>query len=350
MVNTQVELGFVMENHITKEQFLIEFFGSFGRDLGNPERWFTDNPNDIFSFVEECSENKTPAFISVQPVKDKAQPLGIEKVFFDFDYCKKSDSLTESETQKRRLDLRDEVKYFLRQLGARNIKPLIIRTMRGYHVHVFFDSVYEVNQELEFWKQVYRQLQLALLQNHDYRFIDYAVVGDINRMCRIPFSIHEKSGEECPVVDNHLELDKVRSVEYFKLYGLKQNNILSAMDKARKFRKALKEKRVNFVSKKLSFESSEGIRPCFVNALNSGEMCHQQRLALLQEAYSLGFHSPESIIEIFRCLNDFDESITRYQVNWFFTNRVNKNEVRNYSCRTIQKYGWCLGDQCPRLR
>jgi DNA primase large subunit len=103
---------------------------------------------------------------------------------------------------------------------------------------------------------------------------------------------------------------------------------------------------MNYVPKTLSFESAEGIRPCFVKALDSGEMCHQQRLALLQEAYSLGFHSPESIIEIFKCLNDFDDSITRYQVNWFFTNKVEKDEVRPYSCRTIQKYGWCLGEDC----
>ena len=337
-----------MENHITKERFLLEFFGFFGRDLGNPERWFTDNPNDIFPFIEECAENKVPAFISVQPEKDKAFPLGIEKVFFDFDYCKKSDSLGEAEIQKRKLELRDEVKYFLKQLGTLNIKPLVVRTRRGYHVHVFFDSVYEINRELEFWKQVYRQLQLALLKDHDYRFIDYAVVGDINRMCRIPFSIHEKSGEECIVVNGQLEEDKVRSVEYFKLYGLKQKDILAAMDKAHEFRKALKEKRIKYISRNLVFESSDGIRPCFVKALNSGEMCHQQRLALLQEAYSLGFHSPESIIDIFSCLNDFDDSITRYQVNWFFSNKVDRNEVRSYSCPTIQRYGWCIGEECPR--
>jgi hypothetical protein len=58
-------------------------------------------------------------------------------------------------------------------------------------------------------------------------------------MCRIPFSIHEKSGEECIVVNSNLEDDKVRSVEYFKLYGLKQKDILAAMDKAREFRQAL---------------------------------------------------------------------------------------------------------------
>jgi hypothetical protein len=72
----------------------------------------------------------------------------------------------------------------------------------------------------------YRQLQLALLQDRDYRSIDYAVVGDINRMCRIPFSVYEKSGEECLIVDSQLEQDKVRSIEYFKLYGIKQKRHL----------------------------------------------------------------------------------------------------------------------------
>ena len=79
-----------MENHISKEKFLLDFFGAFGRDLGNPERWFTDNPNDVFSFIEECAENKAPAFISVQPEKDKAQPLGIEKVFSTLTTAKKA--------------------------------------------------------------------------------------------------------------------------------------------------------------------------------------------------------------------------------------------------------------------
>ncbi len=91
-----------MENHVTKEQFLLEFFGSFGRDLGNPERWFTGNPTDIFPFIEECAENKAPTFISVQPMKHKARPLGIEKVFFDFDYCKNSEILPDAEIRKEK--------------------------------------------------------------------------------------------------------------------------------------------------------------------------------------------------------------------------------------------------------
>ena len=339
-----------MDNHISREQFLLEFFGLFGRDLGNPERWFTGNPLDMLSFIEECAKNKLPAFMSVQPEKNKTQPLGIEKLFFDFDYCKKSEKLAETETRERKAELKDEVKHFLKQLDDLNIKPLVIRTRRGYHVHVFFDSIYEINNEVEFWKQVYKQLQCGLLQDRNYRFVDHTVLGDINRMCRIPLSVHEKSGEECTIVDTKLEQDKTRSVEYFKLYGLKQEDILSAMDKAREHEKTRKQKQIKYVTKNLIFEGSNGIRPCFIKAMNAGEMCHQQRLALLQEAYSLGFHSPESIIDLFRCFNDFSESITEYQVNWFLANRVEKGDVRPYSCRTIRKYGWCLGDECPRLK
>jgi hypothetical protein len=110
-------------------------------------------------------------------------------------------------------------------------------------------------------------------------------------MCRILFSIHEKSREERLVVDSQLEQDKVRSAEYFKLYGLKQKDVMSAMDKAREFRKALNEKRVKYVERKLTVENLDEIRSCFVKALNSGEMCHQQRLALLQESYSRGFQA-----------------------------------------------------------
>ena len=96
------------------------------------------------------SDIRSKAFISVQPEKEKAKPLGIEKVFFDFDYCKKSEKLTEAEVRKRKEDLKAEVKYFIKHLSELNIKPLIIKTNRGFHVHVYLDSIYEINGELEF--------------------------------------------------------------------------------------------------------------------------------------------------------------------------------------------------------
>jgi hypothetical protein len=52
-----------LDNHISREQFLFEFFGFFGMDFGNPERWFTDKPQDIFPFIDNCAENKLPDFV-----------------------------------------------------------------------------------------------------------------------------------------------------------------------------------------------------------------------------------------------------------------------------------------------
>ena len=334
------------DDHISRKDFLFGFFGFFSRDFGNPERHFIDNPQEIIQFICDCARNKLPAFISVQPMKAKAQPLGLEKVFFDFDYCKKSEALTQTEIRKRYEELDYEVRHFLQHLEQLSIKPLIIKTRRGFHVHVFFDSVYEIDNQTKFWKQVYRSLQHELMQGYDYRYIDVAVLGDINRMCRIPLSIHEKSGQECIIVDNQLRSDKVRSIEFFKLYGLKQKDISAAMKKVREEEKALKLKPVAYVTRTLTFENQSGIRPCFVKALESGEMCHRQRLALLSEAYSLGFHSPESIIELYRGLNDFDYSTTQYQVEWFLTHWVPKGGIVPYGCRTIQKCGWCIGNEC----
>lgn len=122
------------------------------------------------------------------------------------------------------------------------------------------------------------------------------------------------------------------------------------MEKAREFRKTAKKRMLTYVPRNLSLESADGIRPCFVKALDSGEMCHQQRLALLSEAYSLGFHSLESIIELYRCLNDFDYSTTNYQVQWFFNHWVEKGGITPYSCKKIQTYGWCIGNECSKSK
>ena len=80
-----MECVHIPNDHIDKETFLLEFFGNFGRELGNPNAYFTDNPMDIFPFIEKCTKNKLPSFISVNPRSAHDVVLGIEKLFFDFD-------------------------------------------------------------------------------------------------------------------------------------------------------------------------------------------------------------------------------------------------------------------------
>lgn len=333
------------ENHITKEELWYEFYGNFGRDLGIPQRRFSNNPADIYEFIADCTMNKLPAFISVNPKQDKDTVCGLEKLFFDFDCYTESDHLTESEVNQRKSELEDEIRFFLKHLEELNIKPLVVKTNKGYHVYVFFDYIYKIEKnQQEFYKRIYEELQRVLLEGHDYKYIDRHVIGDMNRLCRIPFSTHQKSGQVCIVVDNQLRPDKIRSLEFFRLYGLRKADIEAIIKRIVRNKKSIdnnpKEYSVNTNS------SFKDIRPCFRRAMDAGEMCHDQRLALLLEIYSLGNHDVDSIVEYFKCFNDFNEAETSKQVTWFIENEVERGFTKPYRCKTIADKGWCLGEQC----
>lgn len=349
-----------MINHITKEQFWSELFGLDGRNLGNPKQWFTENPSDMLQFIEDCIVKCLPAFMSIQPMKSHTQPLGIERIFFDFD-CVNETFLKELEHQEpdeakkkaiieqRRIEMTNEVKIFVQAIRKSNIRPLIVKTNKGYHVYIYFDYVYLINSNLSFWNKVYGQIQQRFLSSHNYKYADKAVLGNLRKMCRIPLSVHQKTGEECIIVDNQLRPDKIRSIKYYKLYGLKKADITLAVKKVREVKKSVKAEAYQRTEGK-SFKFLNAIRPCFQKAIDSHEMCHAQRLALLLEAYCAGYDAQQSLIDFFRYFNDFDESKTRYQVDYFFKNTVKKGQVRPYKCKTIAEKGWCLGEECPLFR
>jgi hypothetical protein len=343
-----------MADHLTKEEFWLEFYGLFNRDLGNPERRFCNDCTLIPQFVEDCANAGKPAFISVQPKKDKNTIVGIEKLFFDFDYSNTNQSLSEQEVEEHKRTMETEVKLFLKHLDDLNIKPLVVKTCKGYHVYVYLNSVYGIGKgQTELAKKIYKQLQLSLLQGYDYKYIDYHVVGDINRLCRIPLSIHQKTGEECIIVNNQLKQEKIRSIEFFKIYGLKEADVRATLKKLVNAKKANHYKPIN---RQPSYQLNQynvtfkEVRPCFRKAMEAGEMVHLQRLALLQELYAIGHQDPEAIIDVFRCFNDFNESITSYQVNWFFNNVVGQDKIRRYSCNKIKEHGWCLEGNCSLYR
>jgi hypothetical protein len=333
------------ENHITKEELWSEIFGSFGRDLGNPQRWFTDCPSDIYRFIEDCTKNKLPAFMSVQPKTDKNTIQGIEKLFFDFDYSPTNQTQTETEIKLQWEEMEAEIKFFLSHLDELNIKPLVVKTCKGFHVYVFLDSIYGLNGQNKLLKEVYKQLELALLEGHEYKYIDWHVIGDINRLSRIPLSIHQKTGEPCVIVDNQLRPDKIRSLEFFMLYGLKEVDVRTIIKKIVKNKKPI-DNTPKYYPINLN-NNFKDIRPCFKKAMAVGEMCHEQRLALLLEIYTVGNQDLVNIAEYFKCFNDFNEGETTKQVQWFLDNEVPRGFTRPYKCTTIQSKGWCIGEQCP---
>lgn len=370
------------KDHISKEEFLLEFFGMLGRELADPAQYFTDNPNDIFQFMEDCCVQKKPAFISVNPRDAHEKVSGIEKLFFDFDYADKTfvkkleqriKDLAKREVvyEKRKIEMRKEVSFFLSKLKGRGIIPLVVKTRKGFHVYIYLDKVYTVtdNNE-EVLKETYYQLQREFMRDKKggYEYLDNAVIGDFKRMCRIPTSVHEVSGEECYLIED-IEGDKItkakfRGIDDFRLNGLKDEDWLRgvglAYDEIKKRELAVIK---NKEEHKENWEMSHGfvgkIRPCFQRRMEAGEMGHQMRLALELEAYWAGYNTFEKMKELFRCFHDYDgdnpiSSKCRDQLEWFFKTKVPEIEKSHkwkpYRCTTIEDLNWCDKLQCPIYR
>lgn len=361
-------------DHVPREQFLIEFFGMFARELGNPpfegrKRYFTDNPNDIFGCINFAKENKLPAFISVNPFVEYGKVLGIEKLFFDFDFGKKKEieKLSEVKIEERKKKLQKEVSYFLRKIEGFHIIPMVIKTRRGFHIHIYLDKVYSVKgNDDELLKETYHQLQFTFIKSKKggYTFMDTSVLGDHKRLCRIPTSVHQETGEECYLikrVDNDsIEKDKLHGIDFYRQNGLKEEDWIDAVRRA--IDKMTKDK-ADFLKKeqerelyyKDNWEIAHGfvgsLRYCFQKAIDSGEANHQLRLALLLEVYWSGHKTPESIIDLFRKFHDFDETKTKEQVEWFFKNKVPEIEQskkwKPYRCSTLQDLNICIQSSCP---
>ena len=359
----------MVEDHITKEEFLLEFFGMHNRELGNPDQFFTDNPRDIFQFIEDCRIQKKPAFISVNPRVEHDKVLGIEKLFFDFDIGKKKEieRLSEKEIEERRKKLQVEVEIFLTKIDAFHITPMVIKTRRGFHIHIYLDKVYMVAGDSdELLKETYKQLQLPFIESkkNGYKFMDGSVLGDHKRMCRIPTSIHQETDEECYLVKriegDKIIKDKLRGIDNYRLNGLKEDTwiyaVQKAVDKITKDKTdRLKREQYRELHNKDDWEMAHGfigeIRYCFQKTINCGEASHQLRLALELEAYWAGHKTVESIIDVFRKFHDFNEETTREQVEWFFRNKVPEIEKsgkwKPYRCSTLEDLNICLKGNCP---
>lgn len=341
-----------MKNHISREQFLLEFFVILGgRHFGTPKQFFVDDPNLIFNFIEECKENKQPAFISVQPMRAYHILYGLEKIFYDFDYGIKSDQLTPAQIKRHTAKMLQEIKIFLYHVMKTGIQPLIIKTRKGYHIYIYLDRVYDIGKDEDLNKEIYGELYKKFTKSnkHEYKYIDLTSDSDIFRMSRIPLSIHEKSGKECIVVDHNLKPTKFRSIEFYKMYGLRLDDLLLAKKTAEKNleikRKKREKAKKEFQEMRKSGEFSGDIRPCFQVRMDKGEMCHAQRLAWLSEIYHAGFNTPEKILELCReTWNDFDVKKSMDQIEDFFKHE--RWRYNPYRCETIQKKKWCLKSEC----
>ena len=168
-------------------------------------------------------------------------------------------------------------------------------------------------------------------------------------------SIHQKSGQECIILDGNLKPTKIRSVNYYRGYGFRRMDLERAVEQAKiniekRKEQAAKERIIN----KKNWEVEHGyvgkIRPCFQVRLDLGVMTHMQRRALLWELWYGGKRTLNAMLEFYSKINDYDgdkpQSKCRYNINRFIGLEEYKNS-KPWRCETLREKGWCLLEDCP---
>ena len=318
----------MMQCRLTDRQiwFLTEWFGNVGRELGTPARRFSRDPEELIELVEFCRRQKTPCYCSVQPYKARNSPCSIEKLFFDFD-CKEDPSQA----------WRDAAAFSETLIHHYRILPLIVFSgNKGYHVYVFLKKPLPFKAEnYDLAKKCYGDMQQRLLKGLKLKTLDHSVIGDLRRLARIPFSLHEKSGKRCTLVTLNHNFYVPSSLEVFRLYGLAPR-LFGAIAKTQLKNEKIK---ISRPTRRIRNPKRHGIRPCIEAALSKpleGPNGHLMRLAIAREYLAAGYTIDE-IIPLFQSQADFDPEKTRYYVE-----HAQKNPAKPFKCETIRKLGFCI--------
>jgi hypothetical protein len=260
-------------------------------------------------------------------------------LFFDFD-CK--EDLNKAWTEAR--TFADVIsKYY-------KTKPLIAFSgNKGYHVYIFLENVLTLpTWSLAFVKQIYETLQNKLLRGLKFETLDPVVVGDIKRLARIPYTVHEESNKLCVPLTTAHQFMELQTLDIFRESGLNTdilNSVCQEVESQNYLEQILAKSRVKHTIK---FNTNHRIRPCIETAvglpLHNGTG-HKMRIAIVAE-YSNKDASLDQIVDLFRTQIDFgDGSKTRYYVQ----NLIRK-KYKPFKCKTIQELGFCLGNSCPTYK
>jgi hypothetical protein len=318
-----------------QEDFWRAWFGVHGgREAGSPHRTFLETAEELITFIRKRPEGG-PRFMSVQPYRMRNQVCGLEKLFFDFD-CEKNLGKAWSEASQF-------VGVLKRFYG---LQPFIVFSgHKGYHVYVWLWRVVEFTPgEEAYAKEIYQRLQTNLLKGLKYETLDTAVLGDIKRLARVPYTLHEKTGLLCEPVaeDRRPLLAQPQALNGYREHGVPSSLFHKIAEQVRafkKFRSAVKQ-RCKISQPPLRCKH---VRPCISSALNSsldGELGHKMRLAAAAEYLNRGFRV-EEVVQLFHTQSDFDENKTRY-----FVKDAKEKRYKPFKRSTLKQLGFCLGRFC----
>ncbi len=342
MAKMAVDLDLSSLKAIIEEFWRVWFIGGSnlgeGRELGNPGRLFSVNPLELSTWIGLNESKGLPSYMSVAIYSERDKPSALDRLFYDFDGG-------EGGLEAAWRDALELSKALERRYGC---QPLITFSGRkGFHVYAFLEKPYRGPR----LKEVYTELQEMTLRGLSLETLDMAVLGDVKRLSRIPYTLHEKSRQPCLPIDERRRplLIDAYSLLALRHHGLPADLVKLALEHVEERLEAerKKTKRLRY-RPKLPKEWEEKPRPCIEKALRlslDGERGHLMRLAILREYQALGW-GKHSIAQLFRHQSDYgdgSEALRHVEANWM-------RPVKPFRCETIRKLGYCLGPECPLYR
>jgi len=318
----------VLQHRELLKDFWREWFNAYpGREVfQDNNRVFLNSSITFLNYVEDCKRKHVACWMTVQPFRKRNMVSSIEKLFFDFD---------------SKHDLRKawvEAKQFVLTLKKYyNVDSLLCFSgCKGYHVYVWLTNPVEFSSEHQtLAKRFYKTTQNMVLKGLKLETLDRQVIGDIKRLSRVPYSIHEKSGNPCvPLTLNHQPL-LASSLAGFKRYGMNDKFVNLCLKKMKRGVKRKRYRNVNVDVKK--------IRPCIQAALNKDlewKEGHAMRIAVAAEFLNVGY-KPEEVARLFQLQGDY-----KLEKSFFYVEDIQKRRYKPFKCETIRSYGFCLGEAC----
>lgn len=292
------------------------------RSIGTPHQQLYRKPETELERL--INSDVSPVYVSVNPYDEDGEITCVDRLFFDFD----------NPTRVRDAWL-DAVK--LNESLARHYEAgalTVFSGCKGYHCYIYLQIPYKGSEAQ--CKAVYAELQDMILKGETYRTLDRGVIGDVKRLCRVPYSKHQKTGELCVPVDLDLKPYKLQQGFSRDLaeYGLSPKIVQRAHRNAFKPKPKIKQR---------NYTSNGKLRPCIEAVLSNGSVHdgpHLMRVAAIAEMLAEGYNE-DQIIDRFSHLDGFDERKTTYYVR-----HAIRRGYRPFKCSTIQRYDACLGVKC----
>ena len=310
------------------EVFLSKWFQN-GEFQWGQYRYY-HHPKDLDGYKQYIKESfleSMPAFHSIAP------RLKIERLFWEFD--------AEIEEKKYSYDsplLNDVWAQTLKlafKIAEHGGKPLLIYSgNRGFHCWVYTRNVpFEFVPEQErFAKNFYKTLLFNIMGDLDeYPDFDRHPTS-LNSMGRVPFSFHQKSGNQVVPLTTERE-SYIPNLDDFVNNPLDPSFLLQTFN-------AVMLKNEGRNSRKVKNFKNIGIRPCIIDAvIGSGDkkVPHNVRLAWILDAIFANY-SDDDIHEFFKsATDDYAHDRVQYQIN--YQRAAVDNGMLPVNTETLKRWG-----------